>query len=148
MNTTNYCIAGTCKMQWFLYFLYYVQAAEPVPNTWVQASCMIAYAILMTYQLTGCSYTGPWDMSPGCDDNNYYWCSINPLAGKWLFGICVSLALMIMHAIEINWATMTFPLLMLYLQIIFIERLIDRLAPIDLVLFTLLLELINLNFKY
>ena len=40
---------------------------------------------------------------------------------------------------------MTFPLLMLYLQIIFIDSLIDRLGPVDLVLFTLPLELVNWN---
>ena len=50
-----------------------------------------------------------------------------------------------MHAIAINWATLTFPLSMLHLQIIFIDRLIDRLGPVDLVLFTLLLELLDLN---
>ena len=50
-----------------------------------------------------------------------------------------------MHAIAINYATVTFPLLMLYLQIIFFDGLIDRLRPVDLVLFTLLLELVNLN---
>ena len=53
-----------------------------------------------------------------------------------------------MHAIAINWFTMTFPLLILYLQIMFFERLIGRLGPVDLVLFTLLFELVNLNFKY
>ena len=50
-----------------------------------------------------------------------------------------------MYAIAVNWATMTFPLLMLYLQIIFIDKLIDRSGPVDLVLLTLLLELVNLN---
>ena len=50
-----------------------------------------------------------------------------------------------MHAIAINWATMTFPLVMLYLQIIFIDRLIDRLGPEGLVLSSLLLELENFS---
>ena len=45
-------------MQWFLYFLYHVQAAQPVPSTKVQAS-MTANTILMTYQFTGGLYTGP-----------------------------------------------------------------------------------------
>ena len=34
---------------------------------------------------------------------------------------------------------------MLYLQMLFIDSLINRLGPVDLVLFTLLLELANLN---
>ena len=34
---------------------------------------------------------------------------------------------------------------MLHLQIIFIDSLIDRLRPVDLVIFTLLLELLDLN---
>ena len=53
-----------------------------------------------------------------------------------------------MHVIAINWATITFPLLMLCLQIIFIDKLIGGLGPVDLVLSTLLLEMIILNFKY
>ena len=53
-----------------------------------------------------------------------------------------------MHAVAINWATMTFPLLMLYLQIIFINRIIDRLGPEDLVLLLYSMELVNLDFKY
>ena len=40
-------------------FQYYVQAAQPVPSTTVQASSMTANKILITYQLTGGSYTGP-----------------------------------------------------------------------------------------
>ena len=53
-----------------------------------------------------------------------------------------------MHAIAINWATMTLPLLVLYLHTIFIDILIDRLGPVYLILFALLFELVNLNFKY
>ena len=48
------------------------------------------------------------------------------------------------HAIAIIWVTMTFLLLLSNLQIIF-DTFIDRLGPVDLVLFTLLLELVNLN---
>ena len=55
---------------------------------WVQASSMTANTILMTYHLTWGLYTGPWDMSPGCVDNNYYWCILNAMEGKWL---CASL---------------------------------------------------------
>ena len=40
-------------------FLYYVQAAQPIPNTTVQAPPMAANTILMTYQFTGDLYTGP-----------------------------------------------------------------------------------------
>ena len=42
-----------------LLFLYYVQTAQPVPSTKVQASCMTANTILMTYQFAGGLYTGP-----------------------------------------------------------------------------------------
>ena len=47
-------------MQWFLYFLYYiyVQTAQPVPSTKVQASSMTANTILMAWELTGGLYTG------------------------------------------------------------------------------------------
>ena len=47
-------------MQWFLYFLYYiyVQVAQPVPSSKVQASSMTANTILMTYEFTGGLYTG------------------------------------------------------------------------------------------
>ena len=87
-------------------------------------------------------------MPAGYDDSNDYCHNINPLVGKWFCGMYVCIALRIMHSIAISWAAMTFPLLMLYLQIIFIDRLIDRLGPVDLVSFTLLLELANLNVKY
>ena len=54
-----------------------------------------------------------------------------------------------MYATANNLATMTFPLLMLLtFQIILmdnIDRCIDRLGPVDLVSFTLLFELVNLN---
>ena len=132
------------KMQWLLY----VPAAQPVPKTKVLWSSITANTILMTYQLTGGFYTGPWDMPPRYDGSIWYCCNINPLEGKWFCSICVCLALRIMDDIAINWVTMKFPLLMLYLQIIFINRCIDRLGPVDLVLFTLILELVNLNFKY
>ena len=46
-----------------------------------------------------------------------------------------------MYPIAINWTTMTFPLLMSHLQ----KILFDRLGPVDLVLFTLLLNLLDLN---
>ena len=59
MEATNCCIVDTCKMQWFLYFLYYVQAAWPVPSTKVQASSKTANTILITYQVIGGLYTGP-----------------------------------------------------------------------------------------
>ena len=68
------------------------------------------------------------------------------MEGKWLCGICVCLVLGILYAIAVNWATMKF-LLILYLQIIFIDRLIDRLGPVDLMLLTLLLKLLDLNLK-
>ena len=55
------------------------------------------------------------------------------------------LILSIVHAIAISRANMIYSVLMSYLQIIFIDRLIDRLGPLDLVLFTLLLELVNLK---
>ena len=60
------------------------------------------------------------------------------------------LALRITYTTAINWTMISFLLLMLltfrlYLQIILIDRLIDRLGPMDLTLFTLLLELVNLN---
>ena len=63
MSPTNCCIADTCKMQWFLYFLYYIQVVQPVPRMKVQASFMTVNTILMIYQLTGGLYTGPSDMS-------------------------------------------------------------------------------------
>ena len=50
-------------MQWFLYFLCYVQAAQPVQSTKVQASSMTANTILMTYEFTGVLYTGLSGMS-------------------------------------------------------------------------------------
>ena len=87
-------------------FQYYVQSAQAAPYTKVQESFMTANTILMTYQLTGSLYTDPWDMPPGCDDNNYYWCSINPLEGMGYSGICVCLAVRIMYV-----TTVTFPLL-------------------------------------
>ena len=43
-------------------FQYYVQSAQPVQSTKVQASSTAANAILMTYQITGSLYTGPQDM--------------------------------------------------------------------------------------
>ena len=49
-----------------------------------------------------------------------------------------------MHAIAINWATMTFPLSILNLQIMFIDMHISRLGPVDLVLFTLPSEPVNI----
>ena len=52
-------------------------------------------------------------MPPGCDDSNYYCCNIKPLKGKWYFGICVCLALRVMHGIAINLAAMILSLLML-----------------------------------
>ena len=52
-----------------------------------------------------------------------------------------------MHVTAIIWTTITFPLLMLYLQIIFTDRLNEGFGPVDLVLFTLLFELVNLNLK-
>ena len=117
-------------MQWILYFLLNVQSAHPVQSTKVQASPMTTNTILMSYQLTGGLYTGPWDMPTGCDDNNYYCCNTNPLEGKWYCGICVRLALRIMYVTAINLATMKFPLLLLltfrlYLQVILIDLLID-----------------------
>ena len=48
------------QMQWFLYFLCYVQTAQPVPSTKVQASSMTANTILMAYEFTGSLYTGLW----------------------------------------------------------------------------------------
>ena len=53
------------QMQWFLYFVYYiyVQAAQPVPSTKVQASSMTADTLMMTYEFTGGLNTGLWDMS-------------------------------------------------------------------------------------
>ena len=68
----------------------------------VQALSMTAYTILMTYQHTEDLYIGPRDMPPGYDDSNYYCCNINPFEEKWFCGICVCLALRIMHAIAIN----------------------------------------------
>ena len=44
----------------------------------VQVSSM-TNKTLMTYQIIGALYAGPWKNSPGYDDNNYYWCNINPL---------------------------------------------------------------------
>ena len=41
MNTMNCCTVDALKMQWFLYFLLYVQSAHPVPRTNVQVSSMI-----------------------------------------------------------------------------------------------------------
>ena len=40
-------------MQWFLYFLCYVQAAQLVPSTKVQASSMTVNTILIAYEFTG-----------------------------------------------------------------------------------------------
>ena len=53
-------------MQWFLYFLYYAQAVQPVPSTKVQASSVTANTILMIYQFTGGLQTDPWDMPLEC----------------------------------------------------------------------------------
>ena len=55
-------MVDTCKMQRFLCFLYYVQAAQPVPRDKVQASSITANTILMIYQFPGGLYTGPGDM--------------------------------------------------------------------------------------
>ena len=44
-------------MQWFLYFLCYVQEAQPVPSTKIQASSMTANTILHIYVFTGGLYT-------------------------------------------------------------------------------------------
>ena len=69
-------------MQWFLYFLYYLQVAQPVPSTKVQASSMTPSTILMTYQLTGGLHSDPWDVSLECDNNNYYWYAIDTTDGN------------------------------------------------------------------
>ena len=37
---------------------------------------------MMTYQFTGGLYTGPWDMSLECDNNNYYWYAIDVIDGN------------------------------------------------------------------
>ena len=88
-------------------------------------------------------------MPPGCDDNNCYSSNINPLEGKWYCGICICLAPRIVHAIAINWATMINSFVdVTNIQIILTEntdRLFDRDGPADLLLFTLPLELVNLN---
>ena len=41
-----------------LFPVVYVQTAQPVPSTKVQASSMIANTILMTYESTGGLYAG------------------------------------------------------------------------------------------
>ena len=46
-------------MQWSFYFMSYVQAAQSVPSTKIQALSMVADTILMTYQISGALYTGP-----------------------------------------------------------------------------------------
>ena len=45
-------------MQWLLYFLCYVQAAQLIPSTMVQVSSMTANIIPMTYEFPGGLYTG------------------------------------------------------------------------------------------
>ena len=45
----------------------YVQAAQPVPNTKVQASSMTAKYNIDNLPITGGLCTGPWDMSLECD---------------------------------------------------------------------------------
>ena len=80
MNATNGCMVYTCKMQWFLYFLYYVQAAQPVWGAKVQASFVTANTILMTYQFTGDLYIYVHETCHlEYDNNNYCWCSINTI---------------------------------------------------------------------
>ena len=59
MNPTNCCVVSIFKIKWYVYFQYYVQSAQAVPSTKVQASSMMANTILMTSQLTGGLYTGP-----------------------------------------------------------------------------------------
>ena len=46
-----------------LFPVVYVQTAQPVPSTKVQASSMTANTILMTYESTGGLYAGLRDMS-------------------------------------------------------------------------------------
>ena len=81
MNPSNCCILDTCKMQWFLYFLYYVQAAQPFPSTKTQASSMAANTILVTYPLTGGLYTGHETCHLECDTTITIDVVIVPLMG-------------------------------------------------------------------
>ena len=112
-------------MQWLLYSSSVYKAAQSVPSTKVQTSSMRTNTILITLQLTG-AYIQVHEI---CHQDVMVATTMDviliPLEGKQDCGICVCLALRIMHAIAINWATVTFPLLMLltfrlYFQIILI----------------------------
>ena len=108
-------------MQWFIYFLYYmyVQTAQPVLSTKVQASSMTANTILIICQLQGLIYrslrhvTRMW----------YCW---------WECDMCVTL-------------TPRKPLQLLRLLWQYLLTALDRLWPVNLLIFTLFLELVIMN---
>ena len=76
-------------MQWFLYFLYYVQAAQPILSIKIQASSMIVNTIVLTFQFTG-AHIQVHEMSHlQYNNNDYYWCIINTIDGNWWFDMCV-----------------------------------------------------------
>ena len=68
-------------MQWFLYFLYYVQSAQYYWPTTLQRPHIQVHEL--------------WYLR--WDDNNY-WCSTNTIARNWSCDMCVCLALIIMNA--------------------------------------------------
>ena len=74
-------------MQWFLYFLYYAQAAQPVPSTKVQASSMTDNTILMTYQIKGAYVQVHETCYLGSDDNTYYWYGTTTTDGNWYYSM-------------------------------------------------------------
>ena len=68
-------------MQWFLYFLYYVQAAQPVPSTKVQASWQLIQYWWPTH-LQG-AYVQVYETCCfKCDNNNYHWYAIGTTDGN------------------------------------------------------------------
>ena len=117
-------------MQWFFYFMFYVQAAQPVPSTKVQPSSVTANTILKTCHFTGGLYTGPRDMPLECDNNNYYWYAIDTIDGNVM---CLTLApRKPLQSLGLLWQY-----LLIALDILWHVNL--------LILFNLLLELVILN---
>ena len=72
---------------------------------------MTANTILIPYQLTG-AYIQVLETHHQEVITITTVAILMPLRGKWYCRIYLCLALMIMHATAINWASMTFPLLM------------------------------------